>query len=213
MGRWARLAPLTGFAAVGFFVAETLVAGETPTVDDPVSTMMVYWTDHVRAQEIVTGLMATSAFAFVWFGASVRSALRDMGNSGERLGSIAHAGTVLIAAGLSLYASVGLALVHTVGEVPVSVTQTLTVLSGEDLYLVLAVGTALLVTSTAVGVLRYPGLPQWFGVVSLVLGVIAAVVVFVGALVPGLGYVAWLLLVLWVPTLSTLIYRRQSWDA
>ena len=207
MGRWERFAPLSGFAAVGFFVAETLVAGETPTVDDPVSEMIVYWTDHVHAQEIVTGLMAMSAFAFVWFGASVRSALRDMG--GERVGSIAQAGTLLIAAGLSLYASVGLALVHTVGQVPVSVTQTLTVLSGEDLYLVLAIGTALLVASTAVGVLRYHGLPQWFGVVSLVLGTVALLVVFAGALVPGVGYVAWLLLVLWVPTLATLIYRRQ----
>lgn len=206
LGRWA---PLMGFAAVGFYVAEALVAGETPTIDDSAASIVAYWQDNVRRQEIATGFMGLSAVAFVWFGASLRSALNAMGEGADRLGSIAHAGSILIAAGLSVYASVGLAVVHSAGDVPASVTQTLTILSGEDLYLLLAVGTALMVLSTAVGILRHGEMSRWFGWLSLVLGSVGVAVVFLGTLVPGVGYLAWLLLVLWVPTISILIYRRQ----
>ena len=209
MNRLERLAPLTGIAAVGFFVAEALIAGETPTIDDSASDMVAFWQDNVRTQEFSTGFMALSAVAFVWFGASMRSVVRGLGDGAERLGSIAHAGTVLIAAGLLVYASIGLAVVHSAGEVPASVTQTLTILSGEDLYPLLAAGTALLVLPTAIAILGYGGLPRWLGRVSLVLGMIAVSVVFLGTLVPGVGYLAWLLLGFWIPTVSIMVYRRQ----
>jgi hypothetical protein len=209
MDRLERLAPLTGIAAVGFFVAEALVSGDTPTIDDSAHDIVAFWEGHVTQAELASGFMGLSAVAFVWFGASLRSALRGLGEGAERLGSIAHAGTVLIAVGLFTYASLGLALVHSVGDVPDSVTQTLTAISGEDLFLVFAVGTALLVLSTAIAIMRYGALPRWLGWVSLVLGVVALVVVFLGALVPGVGYIAWLLLVLWIPTVSILLYRRQ----
>lgn len=209
MERLERLAPLTGIAAVGFFVAEAVVSGETPTTDDSVKQIVTFWQDHVTQSELAAGFMGLSAVAFVWFGASLRSAWSGVGEGAARLGSIAHAGTVLIAAGLFTYASLGLALVHSVGDVPGSVTQTLTVLTGEDLYQVFAVGTALLVLSTAIAIMRHGLLPRWLGWVSLVLGVAAFAVVFVGALVPGVGYIPWLLLVLWIPTVSILIYRRQ----
>ena len=209
MDRLERLAPLTGIAAVGFFVAEALVAGDTPTIDDSAHDIVAFWAGHVTQTELSAGFMGLSAVAFVWFGASLRSALRGDREGAARLGSIAHAGTVLIAVGLFTYASLGLALAHSVGDVPDSVTQTLTVLSGEDLYQVFAVGTALLVLSTAIAIMRYATLPRWLGWVSLVLGVVALVAVFLGVFVPGLGYIAWLLLVFWIPTVSILIYRRQ----
>lgn len=208
MDRLERWAPLTGIAAVGLIVAEALISGNTPTIDDPATDITAFWRDNVRTQEISTGLMALSAIAFGWFGASLRSALRELAGE-ERLGSIAQAGSVIIAIGLSVYASVGQAVVHSVGDVPASVTQTLTVLSGADLYVLLAVGTALMVLSVATATLRHGGLPRWFGWVSLVLGVVGVIVVFLGAIVPGLGYAAWLLSVLWIPTVAILLYRRQ----
>jgi len=209
MDRLERLAPLTGIAAAGFFLAEALVSGDTPTIDDSAHDIVTFWEGHVTETELAAGFMGLSAVAFVWFGASLRSTLRAAGEGAARLGAIAHAGTVLVAVGLFTYASLGLALVHSVGDVPDSVTQTLTVLTGEDLYQVFAVGTALLVLSTAIAIMRYEVLPRWLGWVSLVLGAVALVVVFLGALVPGVGYIAWLLMVLWIPTVSVLIYRRQ----
>ncbi|MEO6471940.1 MAG: hypothetical protein ABIO14_09060, partial [Aeromicrobium sp.] len=154
---------MIGIAAVGFFIAEALIAGDTPTIDTSPQTAIAFWKDNLRSQELSSSFMGLSAVAFVWFGASLRSALRWIGDGGDRLGSIAHAGTMLIAAGLSIYASVGLAVVHTVGDVPTSVTQSLMILSGEDLYLPLAVGTATMVLATAVASMRYGVLPRWLG--------------------------------------------------
>lgn len=208
MNSWERLAPLTGIVAVGLFVAEAIVTGDSPTVDDPAQKIVAYWTNNGRTHEIGAGLFGLSAVAFVWFGASLRAALREAAGGAERLGSIAHAGTVFIAVGLSVYVSFGLAIVHSVGDVPASTTQTFNVLNGENMYMLLAVGTALLVLSTAVSVLRYGGLPRWIGWVSLVHGVVALIALLVGVFVPGLGFVAFLLLVFWIPTVAILIYRR-----
>jgi hypothetical protein len=194
---------------VACFVAEALISGDTPTTDDSAKDIVAFWESHVTQAELAAGFMGLSAVAFVWFGASLRSALRREGDGAERLGSIAHAGTVLIAVGLFTYASLGLAVVHSVGDVPASSTQTLTVITGEDLYQVFAVGTALLVLATAIATMRYGMFPRWLGWISLVLGIVALVVVFLGVLVAGVGYIAWLLLVLWVPTVSVLIYRGQ----
>jgi len=210
MTKFERLAPLIGIAAVGFYVLEALISGQTPTIDDRAADTVRYWTSHVGTQEIATGSMGLSAVAFGWFGGSVRSAIGRMGEGAARLGSIAQSGTVLIAVGLSIYAGVGLTAVHTAGKVPPETTRTLTILAGEDLFMTLAVGTALLVTATAIAIRRHKVLRPWFGWVSLVLAVVAVVVVFLGTMVPGLGFLAWLLLILWVPTLSVLLYRDQA---
>jgi hypothetical protein len=93
--------------------------------------------------------------AYAWFGASLRAALREAADGVERLGSIAQAGTLLIATGLSVYASFGLAAAHSVDEVPAATTQTLNVLNGENLYVLLAVGTTLTALARALSILRH----------------------------------------------------------
>ncbi len=209
MDRWERLAPLTGIVAVGLFVAEALVTGDTPAVDASAQETVAYWRDNSGVQELASALFAMSAVAYVWFGASLRAALSGAADEAERLGSIAQAGTLLIATGLSVYASFGLAASHSVGDVPAATTQTLNALNGENLYVLLAVGTTLLTMATALSVLRHGGLPRWLGWASLALGVVALVALVVGTVVPGLGFVAFLLLVIWTPTVSTLVYRSQ----
>lgn len=209
MNRWERLAPLTGIVAVGLFVSEAIVTGNTPAVDASAQETVTYFHDNSSVQETAACLFGLSAVAYVWFGASLRAALRAAANGAERLGSLAQAGTLLIATGLSIYASIGLAAAHTVDDVPAATTKTLSVLNGENLYVLLAVGTTLTVLATALSILRHGGLPRWLGWVSLVLGVVAVVALVVGAFVPGLGFVAFLLLVLWIPTVAILIYRGQ----
>jgi hypothetical protein len=193
MDRWERLAPLSGVVAVGLFVAEAIVTGDTPAVDASAQETVAYWRDNSGVQEVAAALFAMSAVAYVWFGASLRAALREAADGAERLGSIAQAGTLLIATGLSTYASFGLAAAHSVDDVPAATTQTFNVLNGENLYVLLAVGTTLLAMATALSILRHGGLPGWL----------------VGAFVPGLGFVAFLLLVMWIPTVAILVYRCQ----
>jgi hypothetical protein len=210
MTRLERLAPLAGIVAAGLIVAEFVVAGETPTADDSAGKVVSYWSGNGTTQGIASLLFGLAAVAIVWFGASLRSALREANSRADRLGSIGQAGTVIIAVGLSMYAAFGLAASHTAGDVPASVTQTLNVLNLEDMFVPLAVGSALLLLSTALAILRDGGLPRWIGWVSLALGVAALVALILGAVAdPGIGFVAFLALVLWMPTVGILIYRRQ----
>lgn len=161
MTRLERLAPLTGIVAVVLIVAEFVVTGETPTVDDPAQKVGSYWSGNGTIQGIASLLFGLAAVAIVWFGASLRAALREADTRADRLGSIGQAGTVLIGVGLSIYAAFGLAASHSAGDVPASVTQTFNVLNREDMFVPLAVGSALLLLSTAVAILRHGGLPRW----------------------------------------------------
>ncbi|MEP6528010.1 MAG: hypothetical protein ABJA86_12705 [Nocardioidaceae bacterium] len=210
MTRMERFAPLTGIVAIVLFVAEAIVSGDTPNVDDPAQEIVAYWSHNAGTQEIAASLFGLAAVAIVWFGASIRAALRQAAGGADRLGSLAHAGTGLIAVGLSIYASFGLAAAHSAGDVPASTTQTFNVLSRDDMFVLLAVGAALLLLSTALAVLRHGGLPRWIGWVSLVLGVVALVALVLGPAVSGVGFVAFLALVLWIPAVGILIYKGQS---
>ena len=210
MTRLERLAPLTGIVAVALFVSEAIVTGATPEVNASAQEVVSYLSNNLGTQEIAAGLFGLAALAMVWFGASLRAALREAAAGAERLGALAHAGTGFIAVGLAMYASFGLAKAHSVGVVPASTSQLLNVLSNEDMFVLQAVGAALLLLSTAIAVLRHGGLPRWIGWVSLVLGVVALVALALGPFASGVGFIGFLTLVLWIPVVSILIYRRQS---
>lgn len=210
MNRLERLAPLTGILAVVLIVAEFIVTGDTPTTDDPARKVVSYWTDNGTKQGIASLLFALAAIAIVWFGASLRATLRDADVRAERLGAIAHAGTILIAAGLSVYAAFGLAAANSAGDVPISTTQTLNVLNRDDMFVPLAVGSALLLLSTAAAVLHHGGFSRWLGWVSLALGILAVASTALGAVVDaGLGFFGFLALIPWISTVAILAYRRK----
>ena len=213
MNRLERLAPLSGIVAVGLLVTEISITGHAPAIDTPTRTTVAYWVDNANVLEIASALYGLGAVAIVWFGASLRAALREDAGGSERLGSIAHAGTMFIAAGLSLSACFGLAAVHSAeksagGDLATTV-QTLNVLNGEDMFMLIAVGSTLLLLSTAVSMLRHGGFPRWVGWVSLVFGAIALVVLVVGVWVAGYGVVSFPLLGLWIPVVAMMIYMRQ----
>lgn len=210
MGRLERIAPLTGIIAVVLIVTEFIVTGDTPAADDPAREVVSYWTDHGTQQGIASGLFALAALAIVWFGASLRATLRHADARAERLGGIAHAGTILIAAGLSVFAAFGLAAANSAGDVPTSTTQTLNVLNRDDMFVPLAVGSALLLLSTAAAVLRHGGFSRWLGWMSLALGALALASTALGAVVDaGLGFFGFLALIPWIPAVAILAYRRQ----
>jgi hypothetical protein len=210
MTRLEHLAPFAGIAAVALFVAEAIITGNTATVDDPAQTVVSYYSEHRGTQEAAAALFSLAAVSFVWFGASLRSAISSAGARAERLGSTAHSGTLLIAVGLAVYASVGLAAAHSVGKVPASSTQTLNVLNLDDMYVSLAAGAMLLVVSTALAVLRFGVLPRWIGWLSLVHGIVAVVALTAGPVADGGGFVGFLLLVAWVPIVSIALWRKAS---
>jgi hypothetical protein len=210
MTRLARVAPLTGVVAAVLILAEFLVAGTTPTLSDPSQDVVRYFNDHTR-QEIVSCLFGLAAVALICFGATLRNALQAANARSQALGSLAATGTAVIGVWLSILASLGLAATHSVGKVPVSVTQTLNVQNSPDVFLPFAVGATILLLATAVAVLKDGVLPRWSGWLSVVLGTLSFVALMLGALAsPGVGFLGFLTLLLWLPVVGILIYRRPA---
>lgn len=200
MSRLERLAPFAGVVAVALLLAEFIVTGSTPSSDDPAQKVVSYYRDNATVQRVASTLFELAAVAFVWFGASLRQALRRAGGGRSILPSTAFAGTVILAVGLTVYAGFGLAAQDSAGDVPAAVTQTLNVLNTADMFVTIAVGNALMLLSVGISVLHHGGLPTWIGWVSVVLAVVS---------VTPVPWVSFLALVPLVPVLAILIYRRQ----
>jgi hypothetical protein len=198
--RLARLAPLTGVAFVVLIVVAILVGGETPDTTDSRQEMVEFWTDNESAQIWSSVIGAWATVLFVWFAASLRSALRRAEGEPGRLAALSFAGAVIGAIGLLCAMSFTFAAADAADDVPGSVTQTLTVL-GNGFFLPIAGGYALFFLATGVVALRTRVFPVWLGWVSVVLGIVCLTPV---------GFFALLLGLVWILGVSVLLYRRES---
>lgn len=208
--RLERLAPLTGVLATGLIFAEFAVTGETADIHDSTSAVVTYWRENETAMELASAFVGLAAVALIWFGASLRHASATRGGAdGARLGSLAHAGTIVIGIWLTILSVLSLGAAHSVGEVPAEVTHALTLSSSEDVFVPLALGSTLLLLSTGISVLRHRWLPTWLGWLSVVLGVLGLLFLPLGAVVStGFGFISFLLSLLWMPVVAIALYRR-----
>jgi hypothetical protein len=197
--RLERLAPLSGLLFVAFVVGSFLLVGETPNVDDPANKVISFWQDNKDQAMFSSLLLGLAAAALVWFGASLRSTLQPAAGASDRPARLAFAGSVVLAVGLSIFAGINFTLADSVGDIPVSGTQTLNAL-GEDMFVTVGVGTMIFLLGLAVAILRTGGLPRWVGWVALVLGFVA---------ISPAGFFSFLALGLIVPLLSILMFRRE----
>lgn len=101
-------------------------------------------------------------------GGVVRSMLGAHSGAG-RLATTAFGGLLLIAAGGLALAGFQFTAARTVGDVPGSVTETLSALN-QDLFFLLDGGVLIAVFATAAATLRFGALPRWFGYLSLAVG-------------------------------------------
>ncbi|MEY2398832.1 MAG: hypothetical protein QOJ00_2006 [Actinomycetota bacterium] len=185
------------------FVAEAVLSGDTPKADAPAGEVVAFWRANTTKQEVAAALFSVAAVAIVLFGSRLRRQLRSDG------ATVAFGGTILIAIGLSLYASFGLAAAHVARSAPATTLQTMNVLTRDDMYIPLAVGAALLLLGTASSV-RASDLPRWFGGISVVLAGVACAAVVLGPIADGFGFLGFLTLVPWIPMLSVVVYRRSE---
>jgi hypothetical protein len=207
--RLERFAPLTGIAFVALFIAAFAIGGETPSVDDPIEDVVSFWQDNESETIWGAALLFWGSILAVWFGASVRSALR-IGEVGldrpfpgaDRLATLAFAGWVLFGAGALAFAGFGFALGDAADEEAVTpeAIQALSILS-EDFFPLAVGGLALAMLATAVATLRYGGLPRWLGFLALVIGIVA--------LTP-IGFFAFMASGIWVVIASVLLYRTEA---
>jgi hypothetical protein len=195
-----RFAPLTGIVAVVLFVVAAVISGETPSSDDSTREVVEFWTDEEDSQIWSSVIAAWGTVFLVWFGGSVRAALRGAEVQPGRISAVAFAGFIMMAVGILAFCGIAFAAAETAGDVPPEVTQTFSVLNS-DFFFILAGGTALTLLASGIAIVRFGGLPRWVGYVGLVLGIVALTPV---------GFFAFLASGIWFIIVSILLFLAQG---
>jgi hypothetical protein len=189
--------PLTGFVFLALLILSFVVGGSPPDPGDPTEKVVRFWQDHDEVQIAASLLAGFAAVFLVWFGAVVRTMLRDAEGAPARLAATAFGGFLLIAAGGLALAGFQFTAANTVGDVPATVTQTLATLN-RDFFFILDGGVLVAVFATASSTLRHGTLPRWFGYFSIAVGLVFLTPVFAVAF-PSFG--------VWMLVLSLLTFR------
>lgn len=194
----ARLAPLTGIAAVVLTVVMVIVVGEPPDVDKSTAEVVAYWDD---TKHIVGAVLLMLAGALlVWFGGSVRAMLRQAEGEPGRLAAVAFGGFVILGLGFAAFAGFEFAAAETAGDVPGEVTHTLATLDAY-FFFPAALGQFLALLATAVVVLRHGGLPRWLAYAAIVIAIV---------LITPLAFAGVVAMAIWIVIVSILLYRHAG---
>jgi hypothetical protein len=195
--RWA---PLAGIVFVVLAVISFILSNDSPDSDDSLVKVVKYWSDH-DSKEIASSILGTyAALFFVWFMASVRTAIARVEGGTGRLAALTFGGGVFAAVGITVGNSFEFAAAESVGDVPPTVTQTLSVIYS-DLFFTIVVGFGLFLLASGLAAIRYGWLPAWAGWVTLVLGVISFTPI---------GFVAVLLSVVWILVISIVLVMAEG---
>jgi hypothetical protein len=199
-GSWARYAPLSGVLFVVLVVVSVLVSGfDSVSADDSTQEVVDFWSDN-DGQQIASALIGALAMVpFLWFLGVLRSTLRLAEGGTGRLSATAYAGGIVLVGFALVDGALQFAVADSVGDVPAGVTQSLSVLYN-DFFLGFPIGFGTLMLATAGVLLRTRVLPTWLGWFALVLGIAA----FFGPV----GFVAFLVFLIWAAIVSVTLYQR-----
>jgi hypothetical protein len=216
--KWERYGAGAGLVFVILVVVGALIAGQPPNPDDSVREIAEYYDDHtgtIKAGAFLTGM---GAFVFLWFLGSLWSTLRRSEDT-RRLATIAVGGGIV---GL-IFAVTGFAVNATVA-IAVDSSGAVAGVNPKFIYLLSGVisgmgnfGVAVLVAATAVAVLRTGVFPAVFGWPGLVLALgwlVAGLIVTTNATwIFTVGFIVFLLWLVWVLAISYFLFRPQQQGA
>jgi hypothetical protein len=194
-----RLAPLTGILFVALFIASFAITGETPDINDTQDEVVSFWQDNDTEAMFGAAMIMWGSIFAVWFGGSLRGALRRASDDADRLAALTFAGWVILAVGACAFAGFSFAAADVADEsnVPPDVIQAFSIL-GEDFFPILSAGLAIAMLAGGIATLRYGGIPRWLGYVAVLLGITAATPV---------GFFSFMLTGIWVIIVSIVLYR------
>ena len=181
------------------FIGSFLAGGGDAEPTTPGSDVIAKYSQSDTAQ-LVTGTAATiAAIALVFFGAWLRSALRDRSSANAWLADVAFAGAVLQALTLSLFVASAHALQDGIASGQPLIAQALNIADGNNFFpSMLALACVLIATGAAS--LSGGLLPKWLAIVSIVLGVMAPL--------GKAGFAPFTLFPIWVGVVAVLGSRR-----
>jgi hypothetical protein len=201
--RLARYAPLTGVLFVVLVVLAVIIGGETPDNGDSVREIGRFWRDHDTEQIWSSAIGAWGTLFFVWFAASLRSALRKVEEGSARLSTLCFGGAIVGATGLLTALGINFAIADGADDLSGAALKTLTVLSN-GFFLPIAVGYAVFFIAAGIVAVRFAVLPVWLAWFTIVLGIVC---------ITPVGFFALLVGMVWILVVSVMLYRREAGPA
>jgi hypothetical protein len=195
-----RFAPLSGLVFLVLAIASIVVGGEPPSADDSTAEVVEFWDENEGSQLASSILGAWAAAALVWFGASVREAVVRVEGGPSRLGSIALAGTVLTAAGITMNAVFQFAAADVHDDVPPEVLQTISVLYA-DTFFPMAAGNFLFLLAAGIAAIRHGAFDKRLAWIGIVIGVLS---------ITPAGFFAFIAWLVWIGIAAILLYREKD---
>jgi hypothetical protein len=191
-------APLTGVAFVVVLIVGAIIGGEPPDADSPVREIIDHYTDNKTSIEVASFVGAAAAVLLVFFGAYLRSVLSAAEGPGGMLSALTLVGTAVVAVGLAIDITIGIALAEAAEDIEPAAVQALQALWDND-FVPLALGALVFLISTGLSIVRHGALPKWLGWVALVLAVIGFTPI---------GFVAFIGAGLWIAVVSVMLALR-----
>jgi hypothetical protein len=196
----ARLAPLAGLGAVIVIVVGAIVAGEIPDADEGAREIVSFYAENDDEQQFGSALLAYGALLFLVFLSSFWGTLRTAQVERRVSSTLAFAGGVVLALGLTLFAAIGFVLGDLHDDLPPAAVQTLNAMNA-DFFFPAAVGVSAFYFGSGAALIQTGVLPKWLGWVTIVLAVVA---------ITPVGFVSFLGLGIWLIVVSILLALRAG---
>jgi hypothetical protein len=198
---WSRLASLTGLAFTGLLVAAFVVSGSSPNADWSAERVVSWYTAHHDSQNATVYLLGYGALFALLFAATLRSYLRRRSNA-DGLIALGFGGGIVFVLALALAAGVTAAAVDVPGKIDPSAMQALNVLANDLFFVSLLVGLASFAFGNGIAIAHSGVLPKWLGWLGIVIGV--------AAVIPLVGWFAFLAAIVWVGIVSIVMFLRPD---
>jgi Domain of unknown function (DUF4386) len=199
-----RLAPLTGVLFFLLLLAAVLVGSNGLSASSSPVKVLAYYQTHKGK----TGLSGLLTVLSVVVGVIFYGQLRDYLRRHEGLGgstATAFGGVILFAASGGLTAGVAFALTDSPSHLSAGAAQTLSLINQDVSGGLSLIGIAILLICFGWAILKSGLLPRWLGWVAFLIALIAVV--------PFLGFFAFIGVGLWTLIISILMWRRAETDA
>jgi hypothetical protein len=199
-GSWERRATLTGLLAVVLLVLAFIIGSDSPDPSDSAQEVVNFYSDNEGEQFAASLLGFYSAVFLIFFSSVLWGVLRRAPGATGRVASIALAGGVLTALGITIFAGLSFTLADVSEDLEPSAAQAINALSG-DLFFPVAAGVVALTIGSGLAILRGAALPRWLGWAAIVIGVVTAT--------PA-GFFAFLAALVWIAVTSIVLFTSAS---
>lgn len=206
LSAFEKFLPWTGAIAGAAWIGQSVLF-RVDTADQPGATTAAMIRDHLVLNYAAVACLVIMGIALVFFASALRSHLRSGEAREATYSNIAFGGLLLVAAGLSQMVMWNWGLIN--GAADAKDDAALHTLSFVAYFgfAGMGIGLATVLIATGLAGLGNAVLPRWFGIVTLIMGVLSALG---DAGIPPGGLVNYLLMPFWLIATAIIIARRQG---